>query len=99
MSYELIVGLQVADDKKYSAYRSGIAPILLAHNGGFRYDFKVSEVLRNQEGNPINRVFLLRFENKACKEAFFENPEYQKIKTVFFDSSVQSMTVISEYSG
>ncbi len=97
MSYELIVGLQVSDDKKYTAYRKAIAPILLIHNGGFRYDFKVSEVLKNQEGRPINRVFLLRFEDKASKEAFLSNPEYQLIKKDLFEDSVQSTTIIAEY--
>jgi len=97
MSYEMINGLKILDDKKYSAYREAIAPILLCYNGGFRYDFKVSEVLKNQEGRPISRVFLLHFEDKSSKEAFFKDLEYQKIKSVLFESSVQSTTIIAEY--
>ncbi|VAV84063.1 hypothetical protein MNBD_DELTA01-706 [hydrothermal vent metagenome] len=97
MSYEIIVGLEVTDDKKYSAYREAIAPLLNRHSGGFSYDFKISEVLKNQEDRPINRVFLLRFEDKAGMDAFFSNPEYKKIKAELFENSVKAITIIAGY--
>ncbi len=82
---------------KNYAHRKAIAPILLTYNGGFRYDFKVSEVFKNQKGSPINRVFLLRFEAKTSKEAFFSNHDYQLIKIADFEGSVQSITIIAEH--
>ena len=45
MSYELIVGLNIISDELYSKYREAMTPILKSFGGGFRYDFKVSEVL------------------------------------------------------
>ena len=97
MSYEMIVGLQVKDDEIYSQYRKAMMPILLVCGGGFRYDFKVSEVLKNQEGRPINRVFAIYFQDKSNKDNFFSNPDYQKIKKKYFENSVEATTVISEY--
>ncbi len=97
MSYEMMVGLQVKDDKVYAEYREAMQPLLNEVSGGFRYDFKVSQVLKNEEGRPINRVFAIYFENKEKMEAFFSNPEYLQIKERFFETSVDATTIISEY--
>ncbi|PIP91455.1 MAG: DUF1330 domain-containing protein [Bdellovibrionales bacterium CG12_big_fil_rev_8_21_14_0_65_38_15] len=97
MSYEMMVGLQVKDDIQYSNYREAMGSILATHGGGFRYDFKVSEILKNEEGRPINRVFAIYFENKEKMDAFFSNPDYLKAKSQFFEVSVDATTIISEY--
>lgn len=97
MSYEMIVGLQVKDDEKYSNYRQAMTPLLQDHGGGFRYDFKVSKVLKNDEGRPINRVFAIYFSDKESMDAFFSHPDYKEIKSIFFEVSVDATTIISEY--
>ena len=67
MSYEMLIGLNVLDDQKYQAYRKEMKPILSTYGGGFRCDFKVSEVLLPQEGqcfiinNFFWHLFLFRF--------------------------------------
>ena len=98
MTYEMMVGLQVKDDDNYTAYREAMAPLLKKVGGGFRYDFKVSEVLKNEEGRPINRVFAIYFESQELSDQFFSDPEYQKIKSQFFESSVEATTILSEYN-
>lgn len=97
MSYEIMVGLQVSDDVNYSNYRKEMTPILETYGGGFRYDFKVSETLKNEEGRPINRVFAIYFKNKESMKAFFTNPDYLSIKSKFFEVSVKATTILSEY--
>lgn len=97
MSYEMMVGLQIKDDAVYSQYREAMRPLLEKAGGGFRYDFKVSEVLKNEEGRPINRVFAIYFGNKKLSEEFFSHPEYLKIKAQYFESSVEATTIISDY--
>jgi len=97
MSYELIVGLKIKNDVEYTNYREAMGPILVSYEGGFRYDFKVSETLKNEEGRPINRVFAIYFGNKNKMDEFFKNPEYLKAKSQFFDASVESTTIISQY--
>lgn len=97
MSYEMMVGLQVKNDTAYTNYREVMGPILNSYGGGFRYDFKVSETLKNEEERPINRVFAIFFENKEKMDEFFKNPEYLKAKAQFFDASVEATTIISEY--
>ena len=93
----MIVGLQISNEDLYRDYRKAMKPLLDKAGGGFRYDFKVSEVLQNQEGHPINRVFAIYFGSKTKKENFFHDPAYQEIKKQFFEASVEATTIISEY--
>lgn len=94
----MMVGLQIKDDEIYQNYRDAMKPLLDKVGGGFRYDFKVSEVLKNEEGRPINRVFAIYFDNHSKMEEFFSNPEYLKIKSEYFETSVEATTIISEYT-
>lgn len=97
MSYEMMVGLQVKDDQVYTQYREAMTPLLQTYGGGFRYDFRVSEVLKNEEGRPINRVFAIYFSSEENMNSFFSNSEYLKIKSKFFENSVEATTIISQY--
>ena len=97
MSYEMIVGLEVRDSKLYADYREAMAPLLRRHGGGFRYDFEVARVLRSESKHQINRVFAIYFKDRENKVAFFAHPDYQAIKAKYFERSVASTTIISEY--
>lgn len=97
MSTEMMVGLSVKDDDVYTQYRAAMKPLLELHGGGFRYDFKVAEVLKNEEGRPINRVFAIYFKDKAHMETFFSHPDYLVIKARYFEASVEATTIISSY--
>lgn len=95
--YEMIVGLYVKDDQIYDSYRMEMKPLLEKRQGGFRYDFRVSETLKNEEKKPINRVFAIYFGSKDLMDDFFSDPVYLKIKEKYFLSSVEHTTIISEY--
>ena len=97
MTFERVVGLQVSNDEVYSQYRAAMLPLLLEHGGGFRYDFRVSEVLKNEEGKAINRLFLIYFESREKREAFFSNSAYLEIRQKYFDASVDAATIVSSY--
>ncbi len=97
MSYEMLVGLQIKDNDLYSKYRKAMAPLLEIYGGGFRYDFKVSDVLKNEKGHPINRVFAIYFESKNHMNDFFSDEDYKRVKLRYFELSVEATTVISEY--
>ena len=97
MSYEMMVGLEIKDDSVYTQYREAMTPILTEYGGGFRYDFKVSEVLKNEEGRSINRVFAIYCSDKESMDNFFSNPRYLEAKNKFFESSVLETTIISAY--
>jgi uncharacterized protein (DUF1330 family) len=97
MSYEMVVGLDVINDEVYQDYRNAMKPLLEDHGGGFRYDFKIADVLKNEEGRNINRVFTIHFRDKNAMESFFSNEEYLKIKSQYFEKSVAATTIISEY--
>ncbi len=98
MSYELLVGLEVINDDVYTQYREAMAPILKRFGGGFRYDFKIKEVLKKETDSPINRVFTIYFADQKSKEGFFSDAEYKKVKENFFEKSVKATTIIAEYS-
>ena len=97
MSYEMVVGLQIKNEEMYARYRESMTPLLETYGGGFRYDFKISEVLKNEDGRAINRVFAIFFKDKASMEKFFSNSNYIKMKSEFFEGSVGATTIISEY--
>ena len=59
MSFEMLVGLEVIDDNAYNNYRQEMTPLLEQCGGGFNYDFKVSELLKSQVSENINRVFTI----------------------------------------
>ena len=98
MSYEVIVGLQVDDEEMYANYRAGMTPMLTESGGGFRYDFKVSEVLKSDVQEPINRVFAIFFADKKSMKSFFSNPKYLEVKRKYFEDAVSATTIISEYT-
>jgi len=97
MAIETLVGLYVTDDDLYQKYREGMLPILQTYGGGFGYDFKVSEVLRSEVEEPINRVFTIFFENEDAMNAFFTNEKYIEIRNKYFEPSVSATTIISKY--
>ena len=97
MPYERLIGLQVTDDALYQQYRDAMSPILARYGGYFRYDFRIADVLKNEGGSPINRVFALDFPDKAKKEAFFADAEYLAVRDKFFKLSVGAVTTIAEY--
>ncbi|WP_432473473.1 DUF1330 domain-containing protein [Amphritea sp. HPY] len=97
MAYEMLVGLNVLDDRLYQEYRTEMKPILAIYGGGFGYDFKVAEMLQSEADAEINRVFTIYFENSDAMDGFFSDADYLKVKQQFFDKSVGSVTIISSY--
>ncbi|KZN55270.1 DUF1330 domain-containing protein [Pseudoalteromonas luteoviolacea] len=95
--YEMLVGLEVLDDVVYSQYRTAMRPILEEKGGEFGYDFRVSEVLKSEVTECINRVFTLRFPSKSIMTSFFDDPRYQAVKSEYFSPSVGSFTIIRGY--
>ncbi len=94
---EMLIGLHVSDDERYTEYRRRMTPILERGGGSFGYDFRVSEVLISQTPKAINRAFTIRFPSDEAKESFFSDAEYLAIKLEYFEKSVQSTTTIASY--
>ncbi|MDD5211104.1 MAG: DUF1330 domain-containing protein [Sulfuricurvum sp.] len=97
MRVERVVGLYITDEDRYKRYREGMLPILEAFGGGFSYDFKVSEVLKSEVKEKINRVFIIYFKNEESMNLFFSDTKYIDIKEKYFVSSVSDVTKIAEY--
>ena len=96
--FENHVALHVTDETQYQIYRNAMLPILESYGGGFRYDFKIAEVLKSETNNKINRVFIIHFPDKDTSSKFFHDPSYLKVKEQYFLSSVAALTNISEYT-
>ena len=97
MAHEMLIGMLIKDESGYQRYREAMLPILIEHGGGFRYDFRVSDVLKTQAEHQINRVFTVFFKDKIARDSFFSNDAYKDVRKRFFEPSVGGMTVIAEY--
>jgi uncharacterized protein (DUF1330 family) len=97
MKFEMLVGLDVADEAIYARYREAMTPILTRYGGGFRYDFEVSRTLRSEVDHRINRVFTIYFADEAARDGFFADARYRAVREQFFTGSVGAMVVIAEY--
>jgi len=96
--HEILVGLQVTDDAQYDQYRAGMTPILESVGGYFRYDFRVSEMLKGDTDDPYNRVFVISFPDECAMNQFFSNDEYKAIRAEFYDSAVNSGSTIASFN-
>jgi uncharacterized protein (DUF1330 family) len=97
MAYELLVAMHVVDEEIYGRYRAAMTPILEGLGGGFRCDFVVSAALKSAASHPVNRVFAIFFPDKKAKEAFYANPDYVRIKKLYWEPSVAGRTILAEY--
>jgi len=97
VSYELTLGLLVVDTAIYAQYRAEIAPLLRAEAAAFRFDFEIARTLKSEADHEINRLFLLRFPDRAAKERFFTNPQYLEIRSRLFERAVRGMTILAEH--
>ena len=97
MSFDRLVGLHVTDDEVYTAYREAMRPILDQYGGGFRYDFRVSDVLKSETAEPINRVFIIHFPDEASSDRFFADPAYLEARSEFYEPSVGATTILAAY--
>ena len=97
MPFENLVGINVTKPGIYELYRAAMTPILTRMGGSFRADFDVSRVLKNPGDKPVNRVFVIRFPDRAAHKAFFSNREYLKARAEFFERGVDAVTIIAEY--
>jgi uncharacterized protein (DUF1330 family) len=96
MACEMLVALNVVDDRLYSAYRRGMTPILEKFGGGFRFDVTVQTTLKTELPHPVNRVFIISFPDAERKAAFFADSDYQKVKKEFFSAAVKDTAILSE---
>ncbi len=94
---EILIGLNVTDEKIYQDYRNAMSPYLEKIGGGFRYDFLVAKTLKSQVTHDINRVFTIYFPSIEAKNAFFNNPQYKNIREKYFNTSVSHIVSIAEY--
>jgi uncharacterized protein (DUF1330 family) len=98
MSYEMTVGLLVADHQKYAQYRAEIAPLLESIGGRFRFDFEVARTLKSEVDHEINRLFVIQFPDRASKERFFVDSQYLEIRARLFEKAVDRTAIIADYA-
>lgn len=92
-----IVALNVIDEDSYQQYRDSTAAILSRYSGERLYDFRVSDALTSGASHPINRVFLIRFPDKATMDGYFADPGYRAARERYFESAVAGATLIGAY--
>lgn len=96
--FEMLVGMRVTDDAAYDRYRAAMTPILESMGGFFRYDMRVSELLRGDAAEPFNRLFILSFPDEPTRDRFFADPAYLHAKSEHYTGAVSSYTVVATYT-
>lgn len=96
--FEMLVGMRVADEAAYARYRAAMTPILGSMGGFFRYDMRVSELLKGEAAEPFNRLFILSFPDEATRDRFFADPAYARAKAEHFAGAVTSFALIASYT-
>jgi uncharacterized protein (DUF1330 family) len=94
---EILVGVNVVDERGYAQYRREMTPLLEAHGGRFRFDARISEILRSPGETPFNRIFTIRFPSTAELERFFSLPAYLEIRKRLFEPSVSGVQELGKY--
>ncbi|MBL8210233.1 MAG: DUF1330 domain-containing protein [Bryobacterales bacterium] len=97
MAFEMLVGLNVVDQEAYARYRAGMTPLLEAAGGTFAHDFEVARTLKTAATHDINRVFVIRFPDRATRDQFFSSPAYLAVREQFFAVSVKGASRLAEY--
>ncbi|MEX0877069.1 MAG: DUF1330 domain-containing protein [Phycisphaerales bacterium] len=95
--FEMLIGMHITDEAGYQRYRQHMTPILESMGGFFRYDMRVSELLRGEAEEPFNRLFILSFPDEPTRDRFFSDDRYQAVRQEHFTGSVSSYTLIAQY--
>ena len=95
--FERVVALNVTDEDGYRRYREGMGPILREYGGGFRVDFRVSDLLEWTGSHPVNRVFIIYFRDEAACSEFFSDERYLAVRAREFEGSVDGVTELARY--
>lgn len=96
-SHVRLYGLYVKDQELYRRYRAGMTPILHGYGGDFGYDFEVGQVLKSESERPINRVFTIRFPDRASADRFFADDAYLAVRHALFVPAVSDITTIASF--
>lgn len=96
-AHVIVVGLEVTDDVRYSAYRARITPLLEERGGSFRHDFVVSRVLKTAGSQAVNRVFSMVFPDRQARTMFFALPDYLAARRELFEPAVGAVEFLAEY--
>ena len=91
----MLVGLEVTDDHSYTRYRAAMTPILAGFGGAFGCDFEVARVLLGDR--RINRVFTISFPDRASREQFFADADYQAARERFYAPAVAHAQILAEF--
>lgn len=83
-----LVHLEITDAEGYAAYRRAMEPLLRAHGGRFELDVEGTFHPCHTPFVP-NRTIVIRFPSRRAATAFFEDPDYVRARTTWFDPSVR----------
>lgn len=95
--FEMIIGMRVTDEASYQRYRDHMTPLLESMGAWFRYDMRISELLKGQADEPFNRLFIMSFPDKGTQERFFGDERYLAIRREYFQGAVSSFCQIAHY--
>ena len=92
MSVYVIVSYDIADPKAFEPYVPGVFPLLQKHGAEILVgDFGAKAI----EGEKRGAYVVLRFESEEAAMNWYNDPDYEPIKKIRFDSTVNGTMVLS----
>ena len=88
----MIVSYDVVDEERYKDYVPGVTPLLAKHGAEILVADFESRVL---EGDRRGVYVVLRFESEEAAAAFYNDPDYQPVKKIRLESTVNGNSVIA----
>ena len=80
MAAYIVANIEVTDPVAYEEYRQQVPAVIAAHGGRYLVRGGAVEVLEG-DANPQRQV-ILEFPDMASLRAFYDSPEYTRLKAV-----------------
>ena len=92
MSAYIVVSYDIVDSEGYEGYLPGVVPLLEKHGAEVLVaDYDASAL----EGEARNVYVVLRFESEEAALAWYNDPAYEPVKKIRFDSCANSNLVLA----
>ncbi|GAB4345992.1 MAG: DUF1330 domain-containing protein [Gammaproteobacteria bacterium] len=94
--YYVVVDVRIDDMEEYRKYMEGARPIAEKHGGKYLVRGGEFTVVEGDYFQP-RRLVIIRFPSKADFEAFYNSPEYQKVRQIRLPVSDMVMIGVEGY--
>jgi len=89
----VVVDTELFDPETYEQYKLRAKPVVEQYGGQYLARGGAMQVLENQLWSP-HRLVLLRFDDAAQAQRFYESPEYQAVLPISQQSARRTLVIL-----